>query len=316
MLTPIFLTVLAASPAPALPVNLRLERAPGSETAVVFRVTNAGEAPLRVAMHRGLLSLDVLVPGRRAKVRCAPPPGTRPGSVDPERVVALAPGASSAEVVDVRWFCWNARARKALATPGATIAARYGFRRGNARTWIASSSDGATRVGSLEAEPLSLPAAPAPAAPAVATTLSLRVVPERLDSGSGRSVAASVRLENASPDDVRVFVRPEAFQFDVRGPTEAVRCGLGQRLRAPLRESFSRLGPRRRTSLVLDLAAVCPRGTFATPGIYDVTPTFEATEDGERVGLRAVTGTIVGTPFAVRVGAGDLPTYEPQEPPR
>lgn len=313
MLTPLLLTILAASP--ALPVDLRLDPVAPSSTEVVLRVSNSGDAPLRVAMHRGLLSLEVRVPGRRAPLRCAAPAGTRPGSVDPERVSTLAPGASTAEVVDLRWYCWSTRVAKALATPGATISARYGFRRASARTWIASSPDGATRVGSIEAEPVAAPTLPAPDAPAAAP-LTLRAVPDRQDSGSGRSIAAVLRLENASPDDVRVFVRPELFHFDVRGPGQAVRCGLGQRLRAPLRESFTRLAPRRRTTLALDLAAVCPSGTFATPGVYDVAPVFEATEDGGRVGLRAVTGTVLGAPLTVRVGAGDLAAYEPREPAR
>jgi hypothetical protein len=315
MLTPLLLTILAMSP--ALPVNLRLDAIASSSTEVVFRVSNAGESPLRVAMNRGLLSLEVRVPGRRAPLRCAPPPGVRPSSVDPERVATLAPGASMAEVVDLRWFCWSARAAEALWAPGATVSARYGFRRASARTWIASSLDGVTRVGAIQSEPLAVPTPQAPAAPATTlAALSLRAVPDRRDTGSGRSAAAVLRLENTSPDDVRVFVRPELFHFDVQGPVGALRCSLGDRLRAPLRESFARLAPRGRTSLALDLAAVCPSGTFATPGVYDVAPVFEATEDGARVGLRAVTGTIVGAPLAVRVGAGDLPGYQPQEPAR
>ena len=108
----------------------------------------------------------------------------------------------------------------------------------------------------------------------------------------------------------------QVFRFEVHGPTESVRCGLPTALRAPLRESFTRLAPRRRTTLTLDVAALCPRATFATPGVYDVAPVFEATEDGERRGLRAVTGTTVGAPLVVRVGQGDLPEYEPQEPAR
>lgn len=317
MLIPIFLTILSASP--ALPVSLRVEPGPGAPTAVVFRLSNTGDAPLHVVGHRGLLSLSVRVPGRRAPVRCTPPPGVRPASVDPERVTTLAPGASLAEVVDVRWLCWSKRASEALATPGATLEVRYGFRRASARTWVASAVDGATRVGSLDAEPIpapvTAPAAP-PAAGPPAPPLTLRGAPDRVDSASGRSVPVSLRLQNASPDDLRVFVRPELFRFDVHGPTESVRCGLPTALRAPLRESFTRLGPRRRTTLTLDVAAVCPRATFATPGVYDVQPVFEATEDGERRGLRAFTGTIAGAPLVVRVGQGDLPEYEPREPVR
>lgn len=315
MLTALFLTILTAPP--ALPVTLGLEPVADAPSGLVYRVTNTGDTPVRVVGHRGLLSLEVKVPGRRAAVKCAPPPGARPGVVDPERVHRLGAGASIAETVDLRWFCWTTRATKALATPGATVLARYGFRRASARTWVASSPDGATRVGRLESEPIAAPAPPAAVVPAgSAPVLTLRPLPARVVTGSGRSIPVVLRLDNASPDDVRVFVRPDLFRFDVHGPVETVRCALVRAERAPMRESFTRLAPRRRTTLFLDLAAVCPSDTFAAPGIYDVEPVFDAVYDGASVGLRAVTGTFPGSPLVVRVGAGDLDTYEAQEPDR
>ena len=316
MLTFLALTILTAPP--PLPVTLRLEPTPGSSTAVVFRLTNEGDGPVRVVDHRSLLALEVHVPGRRAAVRCGAPAGTRPGVVDPERVVELSPGASLAEAIDVRWFCWSPRERKALSTEGATVSARYGFRRAGPRTWVAASPDGATRVGSLEAEPIDLGSGPSAveSAPSEGATLSLRPVPARTESASGRSISLRLQLRNVSPDDVRVFVRPELFGFQVTGPTVSQRCSLPVNARAPLRESFNRLRTSGQTSIALDVSAICPSDTFAAPGVYDVEPVFGATEDGAGVGLRAFTGAVVGVPAVVRVTSGDLATYESVEPAR
>lgn len=320
MLTSLVLTVLAASP--PLPLTLRIEPSPdeSSPTQVVFRLKNDGEAPLRVVHHRGLLSLEVRVPERRAPVRCSAPAGTRPGGVDPERIVDLAPGASAAEVVDVRWYCWSSRAAKALASPGATIVGRYGFgrRRATARSWVVSSLDGATRMASLEAEPIGLAASSPAAGPEASglVELSLAAAPARLDSADGRLVPIVLRLRNEAPDDTRVLVHPAMFSFVVRGPRLVERCALPVAQRSPMRESFTRLRPRGRATQTLDLAAVCPERTFAAPGVYDVETIFESEDDGGALGLRAFAGSVTGGRAVVRVTSGDLPAYETLEPPR
>jgi hypothetical protein len=113
---------------------------------------------------------------------------------------------------------------------------------------------------------------------------------------------------------LRLWVHPDLFRFDVRGPGGAIRCGLARALRTPLRQSFVLLRPRRRMAMALDLADYCPPGTFDRPGVYDVAPAFEATEAGTPMGLGAFTGLVGGTPVAVRVAVGDRSVYEPDLP--
>jgi hypothetical protein len=317
MLIPLFVALLAANPvsqaqAPLLPVTLTIAPAAGSPEALVFRITNHGSEPLDLLAHRGLLSLEIQPEGRRRPTRCAAPPGFVPREVDPALIAVLAAGATYSEQVDIRMYCWGKRLEPLLGA-GARVRARYGYRRASARTWTAQTENGRTRLAFLESEEVALP--PLPVAPTPPEgPMRLEVRPSHVSSGDGRHMPITVLVKNTGSIPVRIFVHPALFHFDVTGPGGTVNCGLGDLGQTALRQSFRLLPPGRQASESLDLGEYCPSDTFSRPGVYEVSSSFEATDDGGSMALHAFTGTVVGNTVEVRIALGRRVGYELEVP--
>ena len=63
------------------------------------------------------------------------------------------------------------------------------------------------------------------------------------------------------------------------------------------------------------LAELCPNATFARPGLYLLSASFEAERDGAEFGLQAFTGRLDSPRQAlVRLRVGDSPALPPPEP--
>jgi hypothetical protein len=112
------------------------------------------------------------------------------------------------------------------------------------------------------------------------------------DARTERSVKATVRLRNRGPAPVEVYVRRALLAFQVQGPTGVVSCSSEGEFRHPARLGFTRLSPGASVTLVNRLVELCPRGTFAAPGVYLVTAAFETDATGQSVGLDAFTGQL------------------------
>jgi hypothetical protein len=260
--------------------------------------------PVDVVADRRLLRFEVRR-GRRV-LRCAHP--AAPSRVSEARVRTLRPGDPEVgsgvwrEWVDLRMYCTGA-ARDAV-TAGAEVRARYGWpRRGRGR-WVARRSGEA--VAGLELGSVTVAASPAP--PTRFTDrqepapLEVALSPTSARTGAALTLRVSVRAREGRE---RIFVRPDAWSFRVRGPLGDVRCRVPMGGGHPPPELFRRVTRRSAARAVLDADYFCPRGTFELPGVYEITPKLHLPYRGREWGLDAVRGRLTGPPAAVRVTHGE-----------
>lgn len=289
-----------------------------------------GEGPLEVVADRRLLSFEVRpTEGRRRRVRCRHPQAPRAASrarrLDGET-------REWREWIDLRMYCWG-RALSALER-GAQVEVRYGWRRASRNRWIARRPD--TRrtrewVGGARPDAFTFPARSEEAGQTTrlpmrsdrveegresdepeASPIALSLSPRSSRRGSGISFRVSVRAVEGTE---RVYVRPDAFTFTVRGPTGEHRCRLPRGGGNPPPDLFSRIGTRRGATQLLDASQFCPDETFERPGVYEVVPKLRLPHSGAEWELDAVTGRFSGPPVAMRVTSGDV-GYEEQTPRR
>ncbi len=140
--------------------------------------------------------------------------------------------------------------------------------------------------------------------------LSLRLV-QGSDAEAETFATVELVLKNLSKERQRVYFRREFVSFEVKGPPGLVRCDATPDERAPDKQAFLTLGRGERRNIAVRLAELCPRGTFAMPGLYLVHARFDAMFSGEELGIDGFVGTIQGDePAAVRIRTGEAPLLE------
>lgn len=303
----IALVLLFAGSASAqdLPIDLTVapwDRYDGVDRPYRYIASVRAREPIDVVVDHRLVSLEVRPADSRRRLRCAHP--SAPRRVPEGRVRALAPSEPWSEWIDLRMFCTGA-ALRAL-EGGGEVTLRYGFPGRATRTrWIArregelvprvelaarvlgtiAQNEETRRVG--DDDPPRIHVALAPASARSESALTFRT-----------SVRARVGTE-------RVYVRPDAWSFLVRGPLGTVTCELEMGGGSPAPDLYRRVTERSSVRESLAAADFCPRGTFELAGIYEVTPRLVLEHSGEEYGLRAVTGTFEGPTVAIRITSGE-----------
>ncbi|MGC4063402.1 MAG: hypothetical protein QM784_01860 [Polyangiaceae bacterium] len=149
-----------------------------------------------------------------------------------------------------------------------------------------------------DTHPSNNPSAPKP-------PLALSLV-QGSDVRAEHNATIQLTLLNQSSEATHVYFRRELVTFEVTGPKGVTLCNATPDARSPSREAFVKLTSGAKRSYVSRLAELCPRGTFATPGLYLVYARFDASEAGSDVGLHAFTGPVVSEiPAAVRIRVGE-----------
>ena len=294
-------------------------------------VTNTGEEPLRFAADARLLRLEITPPAETGAkkppkpILCELPSPLRPDDVAHDRAVVLRPGARWEEAFDPVLYCFGDE-DKAL-VPGATVVAKLGF---------APPSKAKTLSAPFLAEPLQLDATVSPVkeiasepfvlaapeeAPASAPTEPPAeadpkapkiavATPSHIDAANDAGVVVSATARNAGKRPMLVRLRSDQLFFDVEGPTGLFRCGPEDAARAVPRDFFTTLAPEATRSFSVRLLEVCPRGTFARPGLYRIRAGI-AVHDGKadpRWGVYEGVA-VAEEPTLVRVRGGDGSFY-------
>lgn len=340
---PILATSLAGAEEPAsttLPApSLVLTLTPGAGGAPwTMKLANAGALPVRVLADPRLLSLEVTPPAgyipadqwkstkpTAAKpAKCALPDDARPrGEEGPDLVI---PGGRSwSTSFDPLYYCFGVKERNLLVA-GATVTPHFGFAppkghpavKGGGPTAPFVASPVGAAVGQLTAtkeivgasvtlaEPALTKLPPLAGATGASSAGTLEIgMAETMDVGRGVELGANVTLTNVSERSQTFLFRHSTVGFTVQGPSGSVACGQRRVVDGPIKELFTTLGPKGRTSIALLLDAVCPPDTFDNPGVYRVVPRLDTTTaSGRSIGLRTFDGVVEGTrPLLLRVRA-------------
>jgi hypothetical protein len=137
-----------------------------------------------------------------------------------------------------------------------------------------------------------------------------------MDVGRGVELGTTVTLTNVSERSQTLLFRHSTVGFTVQGPSGSVACGLRRVVDGPIKELFTTLAPKGRTSIGLLLDAVCPPDTFDNPGVYRVVPRLDTTNaSGRSFGLRTFDGVVEGSrPMLLRVRAPRRPRLTAARP--
>jgi hypothetical protein len=280
-----------------------------------MRFENVSDVPLRLVADARLLEFDVTPPGAAKSEHCILPQDMRPSS-DDEQGLVIPPKRAYAESFDPRVYCFGVKETAAL-VPGASVVARLGWPEGHGRRsppYVLSPIDGVDPKVKAEkrlpADVFTLPAdtssAPSPAPPrsdATATTdgdeappLTLGV-PARMDVARPLDVAIPVSLTNRGTRPVTLLFRPEVVAFEVSGPSGSTHCAWPVAAESPIRELFTTIRARQRSSIEVLLTDLCPDHIFDQPGLYVIRPRLDTSHaSGAPIALRTFDGQVVGDP--------------------
>ena len=126
------------------------------------------------------------------------------------------------------------------------------------------------------------------------------------DAQNERSATVRMSIKNRDKRSHHVYIRRELFSFEVMGPDGMVTCDPEPDFRAPDRQAFFHMAPGRTVSLTSRLVELCPRGTFARPGLYLIHARMEPNRRGREFDLDAYVGRIVSRdPVSVRIRTGE-----------
>lgn len=287
-----------------------------------------GDAPLEVVADRRLLSFVVRRPESRRRFRCAHPHA--PPRPDEERVRTSSRGGEAGSVwrewIDLRMYCWGGAL--AALRDGAQVEGRYGWRRADRRRWVARTPESPWRewTGGVDLVPFSFSRVEEPPTRRLdeewesdTSENARRVAPVHVMLSSRTvlrggmvSFRPSVRAREGR---ARVYVRPDSWSFEVRGPTTTVRCAIPPGGGAPPADLFRPITERYAAVDLLDAEFMCPEGTFDQAGVYEVVPELSLRHSGEEWGYDAIIGRFAGPPSPIRVTAGGL-GYVEQSPRR
>jgi hypothetical protein len=133
------------------------------------------------------------------------------------------------------------------------------------------------------------------------------------DAQAERTATVGLTVRNRAKRAQYVYVRRELISFEVMGPRGLVNCDPEPDLRAPDRQAFQYLRPGGKVTITSRLVELCPRGTFAQPGLYLVHARLDANQTGDEYDLEAYVGRIVSKqPVSVRIRTGETPAMRTQ----
>jgi hypothetical protein len=297
-------------------------------------IENTGDVPVRLAADPRLLVLEVTPPassvpvpkgGKKAPapktVKCTLPNDTRP-SADDGRELVVPPKRSWSATFDPLFYCFGTKERAAL-LPSSTVTARFGWtppkvvaRPGKVSfpspPFVATPMTGGVGPIAPTKEIVSstftlsdtfstLPQTP-PAPEESRSPLSLSG-PAAVDVSRGKQISTTVTVSNTGERPQTLLARPETLAFQVNGPAGSINCGAPRAIENPIRELFSTIAARGKSSLTVLLDATCPPETFDEPGIYRVIPRLDTSAaSGRSIGLKTWDGNVQGkVPVLVRV---------------
>ena len=123
---------------------------------------------------------------------------------------------------------------------------------------------------------------------------------------SGTTV--TVQLSNRGKKREEVYFRREFITLEVSSVDGTQLCEPEPRDRSPDRQAFTHLAPNASITVTSRLAELCPKDTFARPGLYLVHGAFDAAISGAEFGFDAFVGHLTAEqPATVRVRKGTLP---------
>lgn len=129
------------------------------------------------------------------------------------------------------------------------------------------------------------------------------------DAEDERTATVTIGLINPLDRPQPIFVRRELLDYDVHGPDGFFQCTSSD-VGSPDFASFSTLGPHAAERLTVRLIELCPRRSFARPGLYEVHARLAAKWSGQELGLDAFVGELDAThPAFVRVRSGDRSSF-------
>jgi len=117
-------------------------------------------------------------------------------------------------------------------------------------------------------------------------------------TSSPESGLVRVQVKNISNKTLLLYMRREAFAYEVAGPAGSTSCQMMPRELSASNQSYSSLAPSSVLNVSTRLAEACPLGTFARPGSYTVAVNFSPTSSGEERKENAFVGTITGSNVA------------------
>jgi hypothetical protein len=259
-------------------------------------------------------------------VRCVLPDDARP--INDEGRDLVIPGKRSwSATIDPLFYCFGSRERRALVA-GATIKAQFGWPAPVAKAAAAKKKPVApappfaaapvgaavgklapvkalegTTVTLTDAVASAVPAAPAPEASSPGRAVLTVSMPESRDASRGVEIETTVTVTNDGDQAATFLWRPETVRFNVSGPLGSSTCGTTAVVGSPIRELYSTLGVKGRTSMALLVTAKCPVDTFDEPGVFRVTAILDTSQASARpVGLKTWDGEATAkVPMLLRV---------------
>lgn len=267
-----------------------------------YVVSLRADGPVEAVVDRRLLAFEIRPNGSRRRHRCRHPRGPRSASSARRRT--LAAGEVWREWIDLRMYCSGAALRALEA--GAEVRPSYGWRRPTTRLWVARVEGTGPRewTGGIEPEPFTFPpledarvtvrtgagAEPSPIDLVLASTTASRQ--------SSLSFTVSVRAREGSE---RVYLRPDYFSFQVRGPDGVSGCRLAPSGGRPMADLYRRITHRFGWTERLEASVFCDEHAFDRAGLYEVVPKVRMPHDGAEWSLDAVSGRFVGPPAFIRI---------------
>jgi hypothetical protein len=339
----------ASSTAVDNPLHLRLEITPRPAGELwVLAVVNRGTEPAKVQLDLRRLSLELTPPqdekkpakprGKTATITCKLPEGFGGMAAD-EAWRSLEAGEGLVQTFDPRLYCVSASGDSLLST-GQHITAKLGYTPKPPRAVYKAGKRveaASAQTAPFIAEPATAAAEPADpehdsrvkqlVATAVVLTPDLTAneaeedpsLPLSLKFVHGSDAAAEINttatVEVRAKKKTMLYFRRELVSFTVHGPDGIHGCDPQPDERAPDRQAYTPLAAGQSISATSLLAEMCPKYTFARPGLYLVSARLDALRDGSEFGLSAFTGRLESRKEAlVRIRTGDFPALPPPEP--
>lgn len=260
----------------------------------------AGKAPKKAAAKPG-------------PVRCELPLDAR-ALTDEGRELVVPAKRSFSHSFDPLFYCFGARERAALVA-SATVKARLGFAPPAAKARGGKGAKAAPPAPPFVAVPVGAAVgrfAPAKELESAPVTLAEAVTAQAgaaageageagdsesrgvsvttgdaTDAARGSEISVTVTIANESDRAITTMFRPEMVRFSVSGPGGTVSCGRTRSVSSPIRELYTSLAPKAKTSITMLVTSLCPFDAFDEPGVYRVTPTFDTSAaSGRPIGLR------------------------------
>jgi hypothetical protein len=320
----------------ARPATLEVtEQGPNLPWTLVVR--NLGPRAMRLVADPRLLWLEIMVPGQKKMSMCRLPAELFPTTPSTSHEVLLRPDEAVTSSFDPRFYCFSSDRQRKL-VPGAVVHPRFGWPEKTKAVWrkgkrveepvkqvppyvLRGDSPGDASIEPvkvLEGQPWALGSDYALWTEASRLSDSADDAPWELrlsqgsDAESELETTVTLTLRNRSRESQRVYLRRELVTFEVISQGGAIQCDPYPDLRAPDPQEFVTLRPGGSTSLTSRLIELCPRGTFARPGLYLVHARLDARESGEEYGLDAFVGRVVTRwPVTLRIRRGHERTLPP-----